>query len=243
MEKLFHTNKMLSIQKLKSGYEDNEILHGIDFQAEPGEIIAIIGPNGAGKTTLLKSIFNLAKVSSGKISFNDKNITRLPTHDLIYEGVSFVPQGRQVFNDLTVKENLEMGAYIFKDQEQVKRNISNIFEKVPFLKEKQNDYAFTLSGGQQQLLAIARALIQNPKILLLDEPSLGLSPKAVKEIFEKIKEINEQGVTIIIVEQNAKQAVDIADRTYVLEDGKVALTGGKEILHNPKIKDIYFGGR
>ncbi|MBU1136508.1 MAG: ABC transporter ATP-binding protein [Nanoarchaeota archaeon] len=234
---------MLQIQKLKSGYEDNEILHEIDFQAEPGEIIAIIGPNGAGKTTLLKSIFNLAKIKSGKISFNDKNITKLPTHDLIYEGISFVPQGRQVFNDLTVKENLEMGAYIIKNQEQVKRNINNIFKKFPFLKEKQNDYAFTLSGGQQQLLAIARALIQSPKILLLDEPSLGLSPKAVKEIFEKIKEINEQGITIIIVEQNAKQAVDIANRTYVLEDGKVALTGGKEILNNPKIKDIYFGGR
>ncbi|MFH1358262.1 MAG: ABC transporter ATP-binding protein [archaeon] len=234
---------MLSIQKLKAGYEDIEILKEIDMNVKPGEIIAIIGPNGAGKSTLLKSIFNLTNIYSGQISFNNKEITKLPTHDLIYEGISFVPQGRQVFNDLTVKENLEMGAYIIKDKEQIKRNINNIFEKFPFLKTKQKDYAFSLSGGQQQLLAIARALIQNPKILLLDEPSLGLSPKAMKEIFQKIQEINKQGVTIIIVEQNAKQAVDIADRTYVLEDGKIALTGGKEILNNPKIKDIYFGGR
>ncbi|MBR9704070.1 ABC transporter ATP-binding protein [Candidatus Pacearchaeota archaeon] len=234
---------MLQIQKLKSGYEDLEILHEIDFHADGGEIIAIIGPNGAGKTTLLKSIFNLCKVKSGKILLGDKDITRLPTHDLIYEGVSYVPQGRLVFNDLTVLENLEMGAYIIKDKEQIRRDIENIFEKFPFLRTKKNDYAFTLSGGQQQLLAIARALIQSPKVLLLDEPSLGLSPKAIKEVFSKIVEINKEGVIVIIVEQNAKQAVNIADRTYVLEDGNVALTGGKEILKHKKIKEIYLGGR
>ncbi len=233
---------MLSIQNLKSGYDKIEILHDISLEIKPGEIIAIIGPNGAGKSTLLKSIFNLCNIYSGTISFNNKKITRLPTHDLIYEGISFVPQGRQVFNDLTVKENLEMGAFIIKDNELIKKNIQNIFKQFPFLKEKQKDYAFTLSGGQQQMLAIARALIQSPKLLLLDEPSLGLSPKAMKEVFEKVKEISKQGITVVIVEQNAKQAVSIADRTYILEDGKIALTGGKEILKNKKIKNIYFGG-
>ena len=232
---------MLQIQKLKSGYSDLEILHEVDFRAEPGEIIAIIGPNGAGKSTLLKSIFNLCEVNSGKITLGGKNITKLPTHDLIYEGVSYVPQGRQVFSDLTVKENLEMGAFIVKDKELIKRNLEMVFDKFPFLRTKKNDCAFTLSGGQQQMLAIGRALMQSPKILLLDEPSLGLSPKSMMEIFDKIKEINEAGVTVIIVEQNAKQAVKIANRTYILESGKVALHGGKEILKDKRGKDIYFG--
>ena len=232
---------MLQIKKLNAGYDCNEVLHEIDFQANPAEIIAIIGPNGAGKSTLLKSIFNLCEIYSGKVNFRTKNITKLPTHDLIYEGISYVPQGRQVFSDLTVKENLEMGAFIIKDKEVIKRNLNMVFDKFPFLREKREDYAFTLSGGQQQMLAIGRALMQSPKLLLLDEPSLGLSPKSMREIFDKIKEINKTGVTIIIVEQNAKQAVKIADKTYILENGKVALHGGKEILGNKKIKDIYFG--
>ena len=233
---------MLKIRGLNSGYEQSEILHEIDFKADPAEIIAIIGPNGAGKSTLLKSIFNLCEIYSGKVDFRSKNITKLPTHDLIYEGISYVPQGRQVFSDLTVKENLEMGAFIIKDKELIKRNLNMVFDKFPFLKDKENDYALTLSGGQQQMLAIGRALMQSPKLLLLDEPSLGLSPKAMKEIFEKIVEINKTGVTIIIVEQNAKQAVKIADKTYILENGRVALHGGKEILRDKKIRGIYFGG-
>ncbi len=220
-----------------------QILKGIDFEIDKKEIIAIIGPNGAGKSTLLKSVFNICEVYSGKIEFNNKDITKLPTYKRIYQGISYVPQGRQVFNNLTVKENLEMGGFIFKNKNIIEKNINNIFSKFKFLKEKQNDYASTLSGGQQQILAIARALMQNPKLLLLDEPSLGLSPKSMKEIFKKIVEINSEGVAIIIVEQNAKQAVEIADRTYVLEDGQVALTGGKEILKDNKIKNIYFGGR
>lgn len=233
---------MLKINNLKSGYNGQEVLHDISMEIEPNKIIAIIGPNGSGKSTILKSIFRLAKIYSGNIVFKNKNITKLLTHELIYEGISYVPQGRQVFSDLTVRENLEMGAYIMKDHQLLETNIKDVFEKFPFLKEKQEDYAFTLSGGQQQMLAIGRALIQNPELLLLDEPSLGLSPKMTKEVFKKIKEIHKEGVSIIIVEQNAKQAMEIADKTYVLESGKIALQGGKEILKNKKIKEIYFGG-
>lgn len=234
---------MLQIKNLQSGYNGMEILHGVDLEVKPGEIVAIIGPNGSGKSTTLKSIFNLCNIYSGKIEWKNKNITKLKTHEKIFEGISYVPQGRQVFRDLTVQENLEMGAFIMKDKELVKTNIKDVYEKFPFLKEKKDKYADTLSGGQQQMLAIGRALIQNPQLLLLDEPSLGLSPKAMKEIFEKIQEINKEGVSIVIVEQNAKSAIEIADRTYILEDGKIALSGGKEILKDPKIKNIYFGGR
>lgn len=234
---------MLQIKNLKAGYNSQEILHGIDLDVKPAEIVAIIGPNGSGKSTLLKSIFNLCEVSSGKILFKNKDITKLPTHEHIYEGISYVPQGRQVFKDLTVHENLEMGAFVMTNRQLLKTNIEDVYEKFPFLKEKQKEHAFTLSGGQQQMLAIGRALIQDPELLLLDEPSLGLSPKMTKEVFDKIKEINKEGISIIIVEQNAKKAVEIADRTYVLEEGKIALSGGKEILKNEKIRDIYFGGR
>lgn len=234
---------MLKIKDLKSGYDGMEVLHEVDLEVKPGEIVALIGPNGAGKSTLLKSIFSLCEIYSGKIIFKNKDLTRLPTYQLISMGISYVPQGRQVFSDLTVKENLEMGAYIIKDKELIKRNIADVFNKFPILKERQNDYAFTLSGGEQQMLAIARALIQNPELLLLDEPSLGLAPKIMKEIFEKIKEINRQGISVIIVEQNAKKAVEIAHKTYILDDGKIALKGGKEVLKNKRIKSIYLGGR
>ena len=220
-----------------------EILHGINFKVEPNEIVAIIGPNGAGKSTLLKSIFNLCEIYAGKIIFQDKDITKLPTHQLIHQGISYVPQGRQVFSRLTVQENLEMGAFVLKDKKQTNKNIKNLFINFPFLKERQNELAANLSEGQQQMLALGRALIQNPKLLLLDEPSLGLAPKIMKEVFDKIKSINQTGVSIIIVEQNAKQAVSIADRIYILEYGRIALEGGREILGDEKIKNIYFGGR
>jgi len=246
---------MLTINNLKAGYNGMEILHGIDLEVKPKEIVALIGPNGAGKSTVLKSIFNLCEVYSGKIIFKNKNITKMPTYQLIYEGISYVPQGRQVFSSLTVKENLEMGAFSIdltpkeslRDLTGQGFKIKDLIEKVynffPILKDKEKEMALNLSGGEQQMLAIGRALIQDPELLLLDEPSLGLSPKIQKEIFEKIKEINKEGVSIIIVEQNAKKAVEIADKTYILEDGKVALKGGKEILEDKRIKDIYFGGR
>jgi len=233
---------MLKIKNLRSGYNGIEVLHGVDFEIKPAEIVAIIGPNGSGKSTLLKSIFNLCEIYSGAIIFKDKDITKLPTHYLIQEGISYIPQGRQIFPNLTVKENLEMGCFIMDDHEIFKRNVSDVFSKFPVLKERQNDLALHLSGGEQQMLAIARALVQDPELLLLDEPSLGLAPKIMKEIFEKIVEINKEGVSIIIVEQNAKQAVEIAHRTYVLENGSIVLEGGKEILKDERIKNIYFGG-
>lgn len=234
---------MLKIVNLNSGYGEAEILHGVDLEINPNEIVALIGPNGAGKSTILKSIFGLADVYSGKIIFKDKDVTKSETHELIDMGIGYVPQGRQVFTNLTVLENLQMGAFIIKSRNVVKKNINEIFQKFPIIEEKQNELAGNLSGGQQQLLAIARALMmQNPQFLLLDEPSLGLSPKMAKEIFEKIVEIKNEGVAVLIVEQNAKQAVDIADRTYILENGKIVMQGNKDILKNEKIRDIYFGG-
>ena len=233
---------MLEIKDLKAGYGGMEILHGVSLQVAAGEIVALIGPNGAGKSTVLKSIFGLTEISAGQIIFKDKDIPRLKTYELIKTGISFVPQGRLVFASMTVMENLQMGAYVIDDREIVKRGIAEIFKKFPILEEKKKQRAGNLSGGQQQMLAIARALIQNPQMLLLDEPSLGLSPKAMKEIFNKIIEIKNEGVAILIVEQNARQAVSIADRTYVLENGQVAFTGGKDILNNEKIKNVYFGG-
>ncbi len=233
---------MLEVKNLKSGYSGVEILHGVNLVIKPGELVALIGPNGAGKSTILKSIFNLAEIYDGKIVFKDKDITRLKTHELIELGISYVPQGRQVFPNMTVLENLQMGAYSIQDQNVIETNINDVFQKFPDLLQKQQESAGVLSGGQQQMLAIARALIQNPQLLLLDEPSLGLSPKLIKEIFEKIIEIKDKGVAILMVEQNARQAVGIANRTYILENGAVVLEGNKTILDNKQVENIYFGG-
>ncbi|MEM3126447.1 MAG: ABC transporter ATP-binding protein [Candidatus Woesearchaeota archaeon] len=233
---------MLQIKNLEAGYGNIRVLKGASITIKPCETVALVGPNGAGKSTVLKAIFNINDVYSGKILFKGKNITKIPTHELIELGISYVPQGRLIFSTMTVKENLEMGVHLLKDKDLIKKNMQEIFKKFPILKEKQQEYAFTLSGGQQQMLAIARALMQTPQILLLDEPSLGLSPIATKEIFKKIVEINKEGTAILIVEQNAKQAIAIADKTYVLEQGKIALKGGKNIIKNKKIKSIYLGG-
>lgn len=235
-------NDMLTIKNLKAGYGGTEVLRGVDLKVNPGEIVALIGPNGAGKSTVLKSIFGLADIYGGKIGFKGRDITGAKTYELIKSGISFVPQGRQVFSRMTVAENLEMGAFIMADKDEIGQALDDIFEKFPVLREKRKILAGNLSGGQQQLLAIARALIQSPRLFLMDEPSLGLSPKTAKEIFEKIIAIRNERVAFLIVEQNAKQAVSIADRTYVLENGKIAMEGDKSILQNEKIRDIYFGG-
>ncbi len=234
---------MLELKKLNAGYGELKVLKDVDLSVKPGEIIALIGPNGAGKSTILKAIFNISDITKGSIKFNGKNVLGLPTHQLIKNGISYVSQGRIVFDTLTVKENLEMGGTLIKDKMLLQKNINEVFNTFPILQERQNELAFTLSGGQRQQLALGRALMHKPKLLLLDEPSLGLSPKLQKELFKTIQSLNKDEISILIVEQNAKKAIEIATRTYLLEDGKVVLTGGKKILENPKIKNVYLGGR
>ncbi len=232
---------MLKIENLKAGYEGMEILKGVDIEINIPEIVVIIGPNGSGKSTTLKSIFNLCNIYSGKIFWKGEDITKLETHKRIRKGISYVPQGRQVFPSMTLEENLEMGGFILESKKEIKKRIEEIYHFFPFLKEKRKILSSNLSGGEQQMLAIGRSLIQRPELLLLDEPSLGLSPKVMDDIFKKIEEINKEGVSVLIVEQNAKKAVELGDRTYLLENGSIALSGGKEILENPKIRDIYLG--
>jgi branched-chain amino acid transport system ATP-binding protein len=234
---------MLSIKNLESGYGKMQVLFGVNLDIKQGEIAVLIGPNGAGKSTVLKSIFNLIDIYKGITTFEGKNIIKIPTHKLISLGIGYVPQGRQVFSTLSVRENLEMGAFLTQDSNIVEKRLRKVIEiHFPDLKKKLNDHAFNLSGGQQQMLAIGRALMQDPKLLLLDEPSLGLAPKIMKDLFRKIEEINEEGITIMMVEQNAKKATAIADRIFVLEEGKVALSGSKSILKMKKIRHIYLGG-
>ncbi len=235
---------MLELHHLHAGYGELEVLKGVTLNVYPHEIVALIGPNGAGKSTILKSIFALATVTAGTIVFQGKNITSLKTHELLRLGISYVPQGKINFMDLTVQENLELGGELIKSKEIAKKNLQRVFSLFPVLREKQNALAFSLSGGQQQMLALGRALMQNPSILLLDEPSLGLSPKLQKELFLTLLCLkNEEGVSLLIVEQNAKKVIEISDRTYLLEDGKVVLEGGKDMLQHQKIKEVYLGGR
>ena len=232
----------LTINKLESGYGKLQILFGVDMDIKPNDITLIIGPNGAGKSTILKSIFNLCNIYNGKIIYKGKDITQLPTHERIQMGISIVPQGRQVFSGLTVKENLEMGAFMTKDKDLITKKMEEVITHFPVLKEKLHQNAFNLSGGQQQMLAMGRGLMQDPQLLLLDEPSLGLAPKTMQDIFKKIQEIRDEGTAILMVEQNAKAACEIADHIYVLEEGKVGLHGGREIMKSKKIKHIYLGG-
>ncbi len=233
---------MLEIKSLDAGYKQMHILKGISFKVKSGSIVLIMGPNGSGKSTILKSIFNLCDIYSGSISWNHQDTTKVPTHKKIMQKIAYVPQGRKVFQNLTVHENLKVAALAIYEQERVDAKIENIYRQFPFLKAKMNLRAQLLSGGQQQILSIARALIQKPKLLLLDEPSLGLSPRAMQEIFSIIQSIKAKGVTVVLVEQNAQAAVEIADKTFVLEDGKIVLSGGREVMNNSKIKNIYFAG-
>lgn len=237
-------SKMLEIKNLHAGYGEQEVLKGIDLRIKKGEIVALIGPNGAGKSTIIKSIFKIARVDSGKIEFNGKDITNLKTYELIKEGICYVNQGRIVFKNLSVRENLEISVDWMKEKN-FKDKIENVYKIFPVLKERENSFAYELSGGQQQMLALGRALMQAPLLLLLDEPSLGLSPKLQKEIFASVKKLNnENKISVLIVEQNAKKAIEISDRVYLLEDGKIVLEGaGKNILKNRKIKEVYLGGR
>jgi branched-chain amino acid transport system ATP-binding protein len=234
---------MLEIKNLESGYGELQILKGIDLEVKPNEIVALIGPNGAGKSTVIKSVFTIADVTKGKIAFKGKNITHMKTHELVAFGISYVNQGRIIFGTLTVLENLMIGADLIVDKEVVDINLQMVFAKFPVLKKCSGDLAYGLSGGQRQQLALGRALMQSPSLLLLDEPSLGLSPKLQKELFKTISSLRDDGISVLIVEQNAKKAIEIADRTYLLEDGKIVLEGGKEILKQKKIQQVYLGGR
>ena len=217
-------------------------MKGISFEVNEGEIIALIGANGAGKTTTLHTISGILQASSGNIIYDGKDITKVQAHKIVNLGISQVPEGRRVFAQLSVLENLKLGAFIRKDKDGIEEDLRNIYERFPRLEERKNQLAGTLSGGEQQMLAMGRALMSRPRIILMDEPSMGLSPIYVSEIFDIIKSINKDGTTVLLVEQNAKKALSIADRAYVLETGMIALSGdAKDLMNNDTVKKAYLG--
>ena len=231
---------MLKIENLKVNYGGIEAVKGISFEIEQGEIVTLIGANGAGKSTTLRTISSLVKPASGSINFLGNDITGIPAHQIVKAGITLCPEGRHIFPDMTVLENIKIGAYLRNDN--LDKDIEKVYKLFPILKERNWQLAGTLSGGEQQMLAVARGLMSNPKLMMLDEPSLGLAPLVVKDIFNVITEINKTGVTILLVEQNANMALKIADRAYVLETGRITMQGtGKELIENEKIKEAYLG--
>lgn len=233
---------MLKVQDLSVHYGVIQAVHNVSFEVKQGEIVSLIGANGAGKTTILRTISGLVRPSNGHIIFEGKNIEKAAPQKIVADGLSQVPEGRHVFSGLTVQENLDMGAFLRKDST-LKEDFEQIFAKFPILKERRNQDAATLSGGEQQMLAMGRALMSKPKLLLLDEPSMGLAPIFIKEIFSIIQEIQAQGTTVLLIEQNAKMALSIANRGYVLETGKIVLEGtGKELLASEAVRKAYLGG-
>ena len=234
---------MLKLENVVSGYGHITALKSINLEVPQGSIVSLIGANGAGKSTTMRSIMGLVKPTEGRITFEGKDITSMKTHDIVKAGISLVPEGRQILQDMSVYENLEMGAYIRKDKD-IESDIKKVFKRFPILDERSYQLGGTLSGGQQQMLAIGRALMARPKLLLLDEPSMGLAPLVVNEIFEVIKEISAEGTTVLLVEQNVRQALKIADYAYVLETGKIVLSGpAEEIRHDPRVMEAYLGGK
>ncbi len=233
---------MLEIKDLEVYYGVIQAIKGISFEVNEGEVIALIGANGAGKTTILHTITGLLEARKGSVVFEGKEITKVPAHKIVSMGMAHVPEGRRVFANLTVLQNLRMGAYTRKDKDEIEETLKTIYKRFPRLEERQNQMAGTLSGGEQQMLAMGRALMSHPKIILMDEPSMGLSPIFVNEIFDIIKSVSASGTTVLLVEQNAKKALSIADRAYVLETGKIVLEGkAEELLHNDSIKKAYLG--
>ena len=233
---------LLNIDNITVSYGGVRALRGVSCQVEEGEIVALIGANGAGKSTTLKAICGLVRPQSGTITFDNKVLNKMPPHKIVSLGISQVPEGRRVFTRLTVLENLEMGGYTRKKAGEVKDSIKNIFKRFPRLEERKNQLAATLSGGEQQMLAIGRALMSKPRLLLLDEPSMGLAPMLVQEIFTIISEINLAGTTILLVEQNANMALSIANWAYVLETGEIVLSGpAAELANNPDVRKAYLG--
>lgn len=234
---------LLEIKDINVYYGMIQALKGISFEVNEGEIVALIGANGAGKSTTMNSIMGLLKTKSGTITYDGVRIDKMATHDIVKMGMTEVPEGRHIFQELTVYENIMLGAYTRKNRDEKKKDVEEMFKLFPRLEERRNQIAGTLSGGEQQMLAVARALMSHPRLLLLDEPSMGLSPILVNEVFDIIKHIHEQGTTILLVEQNAEKALSIADKAYVLETGNITISGtGKELKNNDSIKKAYLGG-
>lgn len=234
---------MLHVENLQVYYGAIHALKGVSFHLDKGEVVALIGANGAGKSTVLKTISGLLRPREGLVTFEGQVLEEVPPQDIVRKGVIHVPEGRKIFPRMTVTENLEMGAYIHADRAAINRDMESVFERFPRLKERRNQLGGTLSGGEQQMLAIGRGLMAHPSLLLLDEPSMGLSPLLVEQIFDIIQDINEQGTSILLVEQNAQMALAIADRAYVLETGKIVMQGiGDDLLQDSSVIEAYLGG-
>ncbi|MCX6055406.1 MAG: ABC transporter ATP-binding protein [Chloroflexi bacterium] len=233
---------LLEVKDLNVYYGAIHALQGISFNVNEGEIVSLIGANGAGKSTTLRALSGLLRPRSGSIAFRGEDITLAPPEQIVKKGISHVPEGRKIFSPLTVRENLEMGAYIIKDKSEINRMMERVYRSFPRLKERSSQLGGTLSGGEQQMLATGRGLMNKPTLILLDEPSMGLSPIMVEEIFRIIQEINKEGTSILLVEQNAQMALSVAHRAYVLETGRIILSGpAKEIADNPQVKEAYLG--
>ncbi len=233
---------MLEVKDIQVYYGMIQALKGISFEINEGEVVALIGANGAGKTTTLHTITGLLRAGKGKISFMGEDITDTPAHKIVKMGMAHVPEGRRVFAELSVYENLKLGAYINKDKEETQKTLEKIYERFPRLEERKKQLAGTLSGGEQQMLAIGRALMSKPKLIVMDEPSMGLSPQFVDEIFRIIEDIRKEGMTVLVVEQNAKKALKTADRAYVLETGNIILSGdARDLLNDESVRKAYLG--
>src|SRR4030042_1002936 len=233
---------MLEISNLSAGYGMVQILYDVNFKVEEGEIVSIIGPNGAGKTTLVKTIMGFMHPKTGSVKFKGESIEKMPTYEIVKKGLTMIPEGREIFPRMTVDENLQLGAYNIFDKAKIKKTKEKAFDIFPVLKKKEKAVAQTLSGGEQQMLVICRSLMSNPQLLILDEPSLGLAPIIVEKVLDTVRTINEEGVTVLLVEQNIHESLNVADRGYVLEEGKIILEGkSRELLSNSHIKEVYLG--
>jgi len=237
---------MLRIEGLNAAYDSIQVLKNVSLKVPKGKVVSIIGANGAGKSTLLKSISGLMKISKGRIVYKDKNIAGMPPNRIVGLGISQVPEGRQIFAHLSVLDNIHLGAYLYfkrSNRRDIKQRVDRIYEVFPILETRSKQIAGTLSGGEQQMLAIARALMARPELLLLDEPSMGIAPLIVREIFRVIQQLNESGTTVLLVEQNARAALKVAHHSYVIERGEIVMEGlAGELLHNPRVKEVYLGG-